>query len=121
MNGPNFYIEMITRMLIFFGPLNLVALFGLLWALMRRRRYGRTAQLIAIGNGFVLSSVFALLAMLILERMFGISFDLKFKALRTDHVGLFIWSLITSIGIGFILSAVYSGRSAEPRSPNDSQ
>ena len=109
------YLNQLSRMFIFFGPLNLVCLFGMILALLRLKRYGKPARLVAIGAGCIIFSVFLLVVWVMHGRFISRSIHLQISHKTDETLGLFIWSLTTSVGMSLILWAAFTGRTAPPR------
>ena len=111
MNGWDDVLAKISFFLFFFGPVNLVALVGAIFAVMRLRRYGKPARLVAIGAGLILFSTALFIVSVVTPVPASRLSIISHLSRKTIEIGGFgLWMTVLSVGIGFIMWAAVIDR-----------
>ncbi len=119
MNDVWVFLAQISRLFAFFGPINLVCIYGMIVAINRIKSHGKPAMLVAIGAGLIFTSFLLFIAfMTFILPAIGSSNTIRISAKSQEGIPLLFWSLTTSVGMSLILWAAFTGRTAPPRSEN---
>ena len=117
MNDVWVFLTHISRLFAFFGPINLVCIYGMILAINRIKSHGKPAMLVAIGAGLIFVSFLLFIAfMIFILPAIRSSNTFQISAKTQEGIPLLLWSMTTSVGMSLILWAAFTGRTASPRS-----
>lgn len=109
-------LAQLSRLFAFFGPINLVCIYGMILAINRIKSYGKPAMLVAIGAGLIFTSfLLFVVSMTFIMPAIRSSNTIQISAKTQEGLPLLFWSLTTSVGMSLILWAAFTGRMAPPR------